>query len=68
MTAFELRERKMELIRLMLEVHGKDFVFGWLQSAYVYPDGEYEEEILERTFKETLEIKEKKEKEKKVLA
>lgn len=68
MTAFELRERKMELIRLMLEVYSKDFVFGWLQSAYVYPDGAYEEEILERTFKETLEIKEKKEKEMKGLA
>lgn len=61
MTAFELRERKMELIRLMLEVYSKDFVFGWLQSAYVYPDGAYEEDILERTFKETLEMKAKKE-------
>ena len=61
MTAFELRERKMELIRLMLDVYSKDFVFGWLQSAYVYPDGEYEEEILERTSKETLEMKAKKE-------
>lgn len=60
MTSFELRQKKQELIQFMIEVCGMNYTFGWLQSAYVYPDGEFEEDILLRTFKELKELKAKK--------
>ena len=50
MDEFELREKKKKLISRMQEVCGKEYTFGWLQSAYVYPDGYLTEAVLELAF------------------
>ena len=52
-------DRRKYLVELMLEVGGRDYTFGWLRAAYIFPDTGLEDTVVERTIADLEEIKTK---------